>query len=303
VLLAEVLEQFAIREAGIYVDGTFGRGGHSEAILARLGPTGRLFAMDRDPDAVAAGRLVAQADPRLTVVHAEFSRLGKQVRERGWEGRVDGILLDLGVSSPQLDAPERGFSFLHDGPLDMRMNPQAPGPNAAQWLALAPEAEIAQVLRDFGEERFARRIARALVQARRDQPIERTGQLAAIVAAANPAWERDKHPATRAFQAIRIHINRELEELAQGLEQALQVLAVGGRLLVISFHSLEDRMVKRLFRQGVQGDVLPRGVPVTAAELRPRLRLPTSMLRAGPAELATNPRARSARLRVAERLA
>jgi len=302
VLLAEVLEQLAIREGGIYVDGTFGRGGHSGAILARLGPDGHLLAIDRDPEAVAVGRGMAQADPRLEVEQAEFSRLGERVRQRGWEGRIDGVLLDLGVSSPQLDAPARGFSFLQDGPLDMRMNPQFPGPSAAQWLAEARETEIARVLHDLGEERFARRIARAIVQARREHPIERSGRLAAIVAAANPAWEKGRHPATRSFQAIRIHINRELEELALGLEQALQVLVVGGRLLVISFHSLEDRMVKRLFKQGARGDALLRGVPVTAAELRPRLRLPTSALRPGRAEVAGNPRARSAVLRAAEKL-
>lgn len=302
VLLAEALEQLAVHEEGIYVDGTFGRGGHSRAILDCLGPHGHLLALDRDPEAIGAGRIMAQADSRLELAHAEFSRLDELVRQRGWGGQVAGILLDLGVSSPQLDTPARGFSFLQDGPLDMRMNPQAPGPTAAQWLARARETEIARVLRDLGEERFARRIARALVQARQQRPIEGTRRLAAIVAAANPAWEQRKHPATRSFQAIRIFINRELEELSVGLERALQVLAVGGRLVVISFHSLEDRLVKRLFKQGARGDVLPRGVPVPATQIRPRLRLPISMLRAGPMEVATNPRARSAVLRVAEKL-
>jgi 16S rRNA (cytosine1402-N4)-methyltransferase len=302
VLLAEVLEHLSVREGGVYVDGTFGRGGHTRAILSRLGTEGRLLAIDRDPEAVAAGHGMAQADLRLTLVHAEFSRLGELVRAQGWEGRVDGILLDLGVSSPQLDTPARGFSFLQDGPLDMRMNPQSHGPSAAQWLAKARETEIVQVFQDLGEERFARRIARAIVQARKECSIESTGRLAEIVAAANPAWEKDKHPATRSFQAIRMYINRELDELVSGLEQALQVLEVSGRLLVISFHSLEDRLVKRMFKQGARGGVVPPGVPVFAAEMRPRLRLPVSAIRPGCGEVAVNPRARSAVLRVAEKL-
>jgi 16S rRNA (cytosine1402-N4)-methyltransferase len=302
VLLSEVLEQLAVRTEGIYVDGTFGRGGHSGAILTRLGTGGRLLAIDRDPEAVAAGQAMAGQDSRLELEHAELSRLADLVAQRGWKGRVDGVLLDLGVSSPQLDAPARGFSFLQDGPLDMRMNPYSSTPSAAQWLAAAGEEEISGVLHRLGEERCARRIARAIVRARDLAPIERTGQLARIVAAANPAREHGKHPATRAFQAIRIHINQELEELAAGLEQAFEALAPGGRLLVISFHSLEDRLVKRFFKEGVRGDGLPRSVPVTAEQVRPRLRLLGKARRPTEAEVAANPRARSAVLRSAERL-
>ncbi len=302
VLLHEAIELLAIHPAGVYVDGTFGRGGHSGAILAGLGPDGALLAMDRDPEAVAEAHRLAREDGRLWVEHAEFSRLVERVEAHGWLGRVDGILLDLGVSSPQLDTPERGFGFLNDGPLDMRMNPQPGHPSAADWLADAAEGEIASVLRDYGEERHARRIARAIVRARAQQPIMRTGRLAEIVAAAHPAWERGRHPATRSFQAIRIHINRELEEIASVLEQAVRVLAVGGRLAVISFHSLEDRLVKRFFKTRARGDELPRGVPVTADALAPGLRLLNRGQRPSAAEVAANPRSRSATLRGAEKL-
>jgi 16S rRNA (cytosine1402-N4)-methyltransferase len=303
VLLAEVVALLSLRKEGIYVDGTFGRGGHSRAILADLGPDGRLLAIDRDPAAVAAGRELAAADPRLEILHGEFSHLGQWLAERGWHGRVQGILLDLGVSSPQLDDPGRGFSFSRPGPLDMRMNPASVQPGAADWLAQAREEEIARVLWELGEERFARRIARAIVAARRERPLLDTVQLAEIVAAACPSREPGKHPATRSFQAIRIHINRELEELAATLDQALAALAAGGRLAVISFHSLEDRLVKRFFRAGERGDDLPRGLPVTAAELRPRLRLIGRAVHPSAAEIAANPRSRSAVLRVAEKRA
>lgn len=302
VLLAETLEHLAVQQGGVYVDATFGRGGHSRAILAAMGPTGRLLAIDRDPLAVATARNLAAEDSRLQVEHTEFSCLGALVRRRGFAGRVDGVLLDFGVSSPQLDAPERGFSFLQDGPLDMRMNPESAGPTAAQWLALAQEPEIAQVLREFGEERYARRIARAIVQGREQRPLERTLQLADLIAAAHPAWEKGRHPATRSFQAIRIFINRELEEIRAALQQALEVLVIGGRLVAISFHSLEDRLVKRFFKKCARGDNLPRGLPVTAAELRPRLRLLGGALRPSEAEVGCNPRARSAILRAAEKL-
>ncbi len=302
VLLHEAIELLAIQPAGIYVDGTFGRGGHSGAILAGLGRDGALLAMDRDPEAVAVAHRLGREDGRLRVEHAEFSRLAERAEAHGWLGRVDGILLDFGVSSPQLDTPERGFGFLHDGPLDMRMNPQSGHPSAADWLTEAAEGEIASVLRDYGEERHARRIARAIVRARAQQPILRTGRLAEIVAAAHPAWERGKHPATRSFQAIRIHINRELDEIASVLEQAVRVLAVGGRLVVISFHSLEDRLVKRFFRARARGDELPRGVPVTADLVAPGLRLLNRGQRASAAEVASNPRSRSAILRAAEKL-
>lgn len=302
VLLREAIELLAIRPGGVYVDGTFGRGGHSRAILAELGPTGCLLALDRDPDAVAEARLLAQKDGRLRVEHAEFSRLARLLETHGLAGGVDGILLDLGVSSPQLDTPERGFGFLQDGPLDMRMNPQSGQPSAAEWLAAADEAEITRVLREYGEERYAKRIARAIVREQAERPIRTTGRLAEIVAAAHPAWEKGKHPATRSFQAIRIHINRELEEISQVLEQAVAALAVGGRLVVISFHSLEDRLVKRFFKAGARGDSLPRGVPVTADSQAPGLRLLNKGRRPSDAEVAANPRSRSAVLRGAEKL-
>ncbi len=302
VLLAEAVDFLAVRQGGVYVDATFGRGGHSRCILDRLGVHGRLLAIDRDPEAVRAGRELAQRDSRIDVAHAEFARLDELVGQRGLRGSVDGVLLDLGVSSPQLDAPERGFSFLQDGPLDMRMNPAPEIPTAAQWLAAASEAEIARVLHEFGEERFSRRIARAIVQARAAAPIERTGRLADVVAKANPAWEKGKHPATRSFQALRIHINKELEQISVVLGQALGVLAVGGRLVVISFHSLEDRLVKRFFKTESRGEVLPRGVPVTADYAKPRLRLIKGATRASEQEVAANPRARSAVLRAAEKL-
>lgn len=292
----------AVRRGGIYVDATFGRGGHSRAILAHLGLGGLLLAIDRDPEAVAAARLLAAEDARLRIEHARFSCLSELVCKHGLEGRVDGVLLDLGVSSPQLDTPERGFGFLRDGPLDMRMNSQSDTPGVATWLASADEREIARVLYEYGEERYARRIARAIVRARSEVVIERTGQLAEIVAAAHPAWEKGRHPATRSFQALRILVNRELDEVTEVLQQVEPTLACGGRLAVISFHSLEDRIVKRFFKAGARGDQLPRGVPVTADKLRPRWRLLNRGVRPSEQEVATNPRSRSAVLRAAEKL-
>ncbi|MFQ5487255.1 MAG: 16S rRNA (cytosine(1402)-N(4))-methyltransferase RsmH [Gammaproteobacteria bacterium] len=301
VMLAEVLEALAVTACGRYLDATFGRGGHAAAILERLGPEGRLLAMDKDPQAVQAARARFGSDPRFAMVHDSFAALESVVAGRGWSGRLNGVLLDLGVSSPQLDDPRRGFSFRNDGPLDMRMNP-AVGESAAQWLAHASEGEIARVLRDYGEERYARRIARAIVRARQESPIVTTARLAALVAAANPAWEQGKDPATRTFQALRIHINRELEELQSGLEQAVRVLAPGGRLVVISFHSLEDRIVKRFIRRAAQGEALPRRLPVTEAARGVTLRTVGKPRRPAAAEVAVNLRARSAVLRVAERL-
>ncbi|HKK06106.1 MAG TPA: 16S rRNA (cytosine(1402)-N(4))-methyltransferase RsmH [Gammaproteobacteria bacterium] len=302
VLLEEALAGLAINADGRYVDGTFGRGGHARAILAQLGPAGRLLALDKDPAAVREAEAAFAAEPRLTIKRGSFAMLAQHVKALDWLGRVDGILLDLGVSSPQLDDPARGFSFRRDGPLDMRMDPDS-GVSAAQWLAGAGEAEIARVLRDFGEERYARRIARAIVAARTERPIDTTGRLAAIVAAANPSREPGKDPATRSFQGIRIFINHELDDLHACLDQVLDVLAPGGRLVVISFHSLEDRMVKRFMRDASRGDDFPPDLPVTAAQLRPRLRLVGKAVRPGEAELRDNPRARSSVLRVAERLA
>ena len=295
------MEALALRPDGRYVDGTFGRGGHSRAILARLGPAGRLLGLDRDPEALAAGRDLADQDPRFSMERCRFAELGAVAERTGLSGRIDGILLDIGVSSPQLDDPSRGFSFSTEGPLDMRMDPDS-GESAAQWLAGAAEAEVARVLRELGEERFAGRIARAIVQARLQGPIRTTRALATLCEAAVPTREPGKHPATRTFQAIRIHINHELEELVTCLAQVCDLLAVDGRLAVISFHSLEDRIVKRFIRDQARGERFPRGVPVTAAEAHPRLRPIGRAIHASPTEVAANPRSRSAVLRVAERL-
>jgi 16S rRNA (cytosine1402-N4)-methyltransferase len=301
VLLQEALAGLAVRPDGCYVDATFGRGGHSRAILATLGPQGRLLALDRDPAAADCAESDFAADPRFTFVRAPFSRLAVIIVECGLERRIDGLLLDLGVSSPQLDDPARGFSFRHDGPLDMRMDPDT-GPSAADWLAAADEAEISQILRDYGEERFHRRIARAMVEARRQSPLVSTTQLAAIIAAAVPTREPGRHPATRSFQAIRIHVNQELAELAAVLEQAPRLLAPGGRLVIISFHSLEDRLVKRVLREQARGRDLPPDLPVPGYRPGTTLRRPGRFIRPSAIECAGNPRARSAILRVAERL-
>ncbi|MBN2702144.1 MAG: 16S rRNA (cytosine(1402)-N(4))-methyltransferase RsmH [Methylothermaceae bacterium] len=300
VMLEEALAGLAVRNDGVYVDGTFGRGGHSRAILEQLGHEGRLIALDKDPDAIAStqARQLAE-DPRFTLIHADFNQLREVIEEMGYDGRIDGMLLDLGVSSPQLDTPERGFAFLHDGPLDMRMNPDV-GMSAADWLAQAPMREIADVIRKFGEERFAHRIARAIVEARSRQPLLRTRQLTALIERAVPARERHKHPATRTFQALRIHINRELESLEAVLEQAVDLLAPGGRLVVIAFHSLEDRIVKRFLRAQSRGTPLPKGLPVTGTPSPQRLKV-LGKKRPDALEASRNPRARSAILRIAER--
>jgi 16S rRNA (cytosine1402-N4)-methyltransferase len=300
VLLGEVLDALAVRPDGFYVDATFGRGGHSRAVLERLGERGTLLAIDRDPQAVAAARVQLGADPRAQIVHAAFSRLSEVLDETG--RKADGILLDLGVSSPQLDDAARGFSFLRDGPLDMRMDPGC-GESAADWLARAGEREIATVIARLGEDRYARRIARAIVAARAEAPIDTTGRLAEVVSRAVPTREPGKHPATRTFQALRIHVNRELEELEQVLPQAVGSLAPGGRLAVISFHSLEDRMVKRFLRRAAQDDPAWAGLPVVPAHARATLRLVGRAVFPSEAEVAANPRARSAVLRTAERVA
>ena len=302
VLLDEVLAGLAVQADGRYCDATFGRGGHAAAILAQLGPAGRVCAIDRDPEAVAAGREGFASEPRLTLVRWSFGRLEERVRAAGWEGGLQGVLLDLGVSSPQLDEARRGFSFMQDGPLDMRMDNES-GISAAQWLARAGEREIADVLFKLGEEKFSRRIARAIVAARAAAPIVTTRQLADIVAGAVPTREPGKHPATRTFQAIRIHVNRELEEVEAALPQAVNLLAPGGRLCVISFHSLEDRLVKRFIRREAQGDPVYAGLPNVPPHARPRLRLVGGAVMPGEAEVAANPRARSAVLRIAEKVA
>lgn len=301
VLLDEVLSGLDIRPDGIYVDCTFGRGGHSRAILERLGKDGRLYVFDRDPDAVQFARELALAEPRMQVYHAPFSSLAANVREAGMIGRVDGVLFDLGVSSPQLDDCERGFSFTRDGALDMRMDPGT-GNSAADWINTASQDEIGHVLRTYGEEKFYRRIASAIVAARSENYIATTAQLAGIISTAVPSRELKKHPATRAFQAIRIYINNELEEIAQGLIQAFEILKVNGRLLAISFHSLEDRIVKRFMREHSLSDPYPKQVPVTADMIRPRMRIIGKATRPGAVEVAGNPRSRSAVLRIAEKL-
>jgi 16S rRNA (cytosine1402-N4)-methyltransferase len=301
VLLNEAVEALVDNPAGFYVDGTFGRGGHSRLILLALTAEGRLLGIDKDPQAIAEAGRLQQEDPRFSILHGSFAGLQAAMAERDLVGKVDGVLVDLGVSSPQLDDAERGFSFLNDGPLDMRMNPTV-GESAAQWLAREDEAGIARVLKEYGEERCGKRIARAIVTARAEAPIVRTGQLAKIVAEANPAWEKGKNPATRAFQGIRIHINNELGDLEAFLDQALEVLKPGGRLVVISFHSLEDRLVKRFIRHHQRGGEMPAGVPVTDDQLNRRLRPLGKAARAGVDEVADNVRSRSAIMRTAEKI-
>lgn len=300
VLLEPALDALKIRADGIYVDGTYGRGGHATAMIERLGKEGQLVVIDRDPQAIADARARLAGDGRVTIRRARFSGLAAVVAELGLSGRVDGLLLDLGVSSPQLDDPERGFSFQHDGPLDMRMDPDA-GESAAEWLARADQASIAGVLKDYGEERFARRIARAIVEARESEPIERTGQLAAIVAAAVPGAPGPRHPATRTFQALRIHVNHELDEIDAALEAGLECLAPGGRFVVISFHSLEDRRVKRFFSAAAKPPPASRRLPA-APSFTPTAKIVGRMVQADEGEVAANPRARSACMRVAEKL-
>ena len=302
VLLDEVLVALDVRGGGRYLDATFGRGGHTAAILDRVGKDGRVVAIDRDPEAIRAGRERFVNDARLTLVSSPFSQLSAVVSEMGLVGKLDGVLLDLGVSSPQLDDAARGFSFAQDGPLDMRMNNSA-GMTAAEWLARAPESEIARVIREYGEERFAKRIAYAIVQQRHEQPITRTAQLAQIVASAVRTREPGKHPATRTFQAIRIHVNRELEEIQTALAGTLDSLAPGGRLAVISFHSLEDTLVKRFMQRHSQEDPVYAGLPEVPAHARPKLRRIGRAIHPSAAEVVRNPRSRSSIMRVAERIA
>jgi 16S rRNA (cytosine1402-N4)-methyltransferase len=302
VLHSEALQALTVSSSGIYIDGTFGRGGHSAAILQALGAEGRLIAIDKDPEAIQCAQGLFAGDKRFGIEQGSFAELKTIAEKHGVCGKVSGILLDLGVSSPQLDQSQRGFSFLHEGPLDMRMD-NSSGMSAATWLAGAEEKDIAQVLKEYGEERYAKRIARAIVAGREVAPITTTTRLAEIVSAANPAWEKGKHPATRAFQAIRIYINRELDDLRDCLGLSLDVLAVGGRLVVISFHSLEDRIVKRFMRDEERGPQLPIGLPVTQDQTGGRLRRIGKTIHAGDEEVRQNPRARSAVMRVAERTA
>lgn len=306
VLLGPVLNGLRINGDGCYVDGTFGRGGHSSAILEQLNANGRLIAIDRDPQAIGSAPQALLLDPRFELIRGECAQLQKIIGERNLTGEVDGLLLDLGVSSPQLDEAGRGFSFLRDGPLDMRMDPDS-GRSAAEWLATVDEKELRRVLKIYGEERNAGRIARAIVAARKTAPIERTGQLSDIIAAAAPARGQKRHPATKSFQAIRIFINGELDQLTSALHQSVNVLRSGtalrsgGRLCVISFHSLEDRIVKRFIRDASREPEQYRGMPSMPEEFRPKLKPIGKLIEATAEEITANVRARSARLRVAER--
>jgi 16S rRNA (cytosine1402-N4)-methyltransferase len=300
VLLAEAVSSLKVRGDGIYLDATFGRGGHSRAIMARLTEQGRLFTLDKDPQAVAAGLEEWAHEPRFSIIQGSFAEMDRMVREWRIERNLDGILLDLGVSSPQLDDPERGFSFAKEGPLDMRMDPTK-GVSAADWLAATPEREMARVFWEFGEERYARRIARSIVQARQQQRLETTTQLAELIEDTIGRKEK-KHPATRCFQAIRIVVNDELGDLARGLDAAIRQLRPGGRLVVISFHSLEDRLVKRTFREAVRPGKIRRNIPDDPGWSQ-RLKLVGKAIHPSEHEISANPRARSAVMRVAEKTA
>lgn len=304
VLHSEVIAQLNIRSDGLYVDGTYGRGGHAQSILDQLGENGRLIVMDKDPVAIESARQSMSHDLRVTIVQDDFSHMAALLAELQLSEKVDGVLLDLGVSSPQLDDASRGFSFQKNGPLDMRMNPDQ-GESAAEWLRYADEKDIAKVLWELGEERYSRRIAKKIVETRDQQPIEDTASLSALIASCVPQRDQKKHPATRSFQAIRIHINRELDRIVEVLDSIFDVLSIGGRLLVISFHSLEDRLVKRFIKTQSSKPKVPRGMPIRESELVSNIRLKAvgKAIKAGTAELAVNPRARSAVLRVAERIA
>ena len=304
VMHSEILHHLKIQPAGIYVDGTYGRGGHAKSILGRLGKKGRLIVMDKDPVAVKAARESIGEDSRVTIYHDDYANLSQTLAALDLGQQVDGVLLDLGVSSPQLEDAARGFSFQKNGPLDMRMNPMQ-GESAADWLRRATEKDISAVLWEFGEERHARRIARKIIEARKTQNIEDTATLSGLISDCVPPLKNKKHPATRSFQAIRIHINQELSQLGTLLDSIFDILKIGGRILVISFHSLEDRLVKRFLRQHSTRAKLPRGLPVRDEELRSTIRLSVigKAIKAGAEELSVNPRARSAVLRVAERVA
>ena len=302
VLLHEAVDALVIDPDGFYVDGTFGRGGHTAELLSKLSPQGSVVAIDKDPQAIAEGQVRFSEDTRLQLVHGTFADLSEIVAQMGKTGELSGVLLDLGVSSPQIDQAERGFSFMRDGPLDMRMD-TSKGLSAAEWIASADEQEIARVIKEYGEERFARRMASAVVKEREKTPITRTVQLAGILAAAHPAWERGRHPATKAFQAIRIFINRELDDLEALLAQIIDTLKVGGRLVVISFHSLEDRRVKRFIRDQEQGIKLPKNLPIRDVDRGVRLVKVGKAVKPAVSEVDGNVRSRSAVMRTAERVA
>lgn len=300
VLLNEAVSALNLRADGIYIDGTFGRGGHSRAILDVLSQEGRLLVVDKDEQAIEFANQQFGRDPRVEIRHGSFKDIGGYVEALGWSRKVDGVLLDLGVSSPQLDDPDRGFSFSQDGPLDMRMNSTS-GLTLGDWLGSVSVDELALVLRNYGEERYAKRIARAIVEQSENEPIEGTLQLAKIISEAHPRWEKHKHPATRSFQAMRIFLNRELEDLQEGLEFIAQVLMKNGRLVVISFHSLEDRIVKRFIQHQIKGDEIPRGLPIIDT-WEPKFKKIGKAIKASKEEVESNPRARSAIMRVAENL-
>ncbi len=301
VLLTEVISHLAIQPNGVYLDATFGRGGHTQAILNHLGPTGRLLALDKDPEAIAYAREHFSHDKRFTIQHGSFADLADFVATQNCVGKIDGILFDLGVSSPQLNNPDRGFSFKRAGQLDMRMD-NSQGIDAATWIAKVDEKELTRVLFEYGEERYARRIARAIVVARQTTPITTTSQLAEIIARAIPVWQKGKDPATRSFQAIRIVINKELEDLELGLTQAIEVLNVKGRLLVICFHSLEDRVVKQFMLRQECGQEIPAGLPIKHADIEMRFKRLGRAIKPSEREINLNPRARSAILRIGEKL-
>ena len=302
VLLNEVIEGLAIKADGVYVDCTYGRGGHSSMILQQLNNDGRLLAIDQDEEAIRHGQQRFADDDRIELQHSPYTQLENLLEERGLIGKVDGLLFDLGVSSPQLDDAERGFSFQKNGPLDMRMN-QSSGITAEKWLNNASEREMADVIKHYGEERHARRIARAIVSARTQVELNSTGLLAAIIKKVVPGHDQEKHPATRTFQAIRIFINRELDQLKEALDQVVDALSPGGRLAMISFHSLEDRLVKRFIRNEVKGDPFPSELPIMEGQLQPRLKMIAKRILPTEEEIDRNPRARSAVLRIAEKLA
>lgn len=302
VLLDEAVNALAIKPDGFYIDGTYGRGGHSSSILEKLGEQGTLLGIDKDPQAIAHAEKVQQQDKRLQMYQGSFASIRQLAEEGDFLGKVDGVLLDLGVSSPQLDDADRGFSFLRDGPLDMRMDPTS-GQSAAEWLQFADEGEITDVLKRFGEEKFGKRIAKAIIEKRKTVPLTTTAQLVDLIEEAVPVKDKYKHPATRSFQGIRIFINNELSDLELALEGILDVLKPGGRMVIISFHSLEDRMVKRFIRKQVQGDDFPRGLPVTEQQLNKRMIAHGRAIKASEEQVAANPRARSAVMRVAEKLA
>ena len=303
VLLDEALDGLAINPEGIYIDATFGRGGHSRKLLSKLGPNGRLYGIDRDPSAIKVAKELELEDPRFKILAGPFSGLAGYVADLGLTANIDGVLMDLGVSSPQLDDAERGFSFMRDGPLDMRMDPTS-GRSAAQWLAQADVDEIAYVIKNFGEENWATHIARSIVADRKEKPFETTKQLADFVARVVPKKDRNKHPATRTFQAIRIYINSELEEIEQALLASIEVLKPQGRLSVISFHSLEDRIVKRFIRKQAKGEEVPFGLPLTEDQLNKNCTYKAigKAIKPSKDEVEVNPRSRSSVLRIAQRL-